>query len=200
MSPRGKGQNDQMRHETLEKITKGALTVFAEYGYYGATMKKITESTELSYGLVYHYFASKEEVFLYLVNLAIEKSLAIFNQALSKEGTAWEKLSFLSCDLLHESFTGDSTMFFHIMLQALTQCKNMPDLKENIDRYSKLIFERIVPVVIQAQASGEAAMGDPIALVTAYSSLVQGLALFSFQNGGISKSITADILLNVLRR
>lgn len=200
MSPRGKELNDQMRKETLEKITKGALTVFAQYGYYGATMKRITEATELSYGLVYHYFASKEEVFLYLVNLALEKTQAIFNKALNKEGTAWEKLTFLSCDLLEESLTGDSdsALFFHIMLQALTQGNHIPGLKENIDRNSEIIFEKMMHIVIQAQVSGDAVPGEPVTLVAAYMSLVQGL--YTFQDGTILKSITPDILLNVLRK
>ena len=50
----------------------------------------ITEASEMSYGLVYHYFTSKEEVFTYLVNLALEKTRAIFDKSLDKEGTAWE--------------------------------------------------------------------------------------------------------------
>jgi AcrR family transcriptional regulator len=63
MSPRGKKQNEQMRAEALEKIYIAALEVFAEYGYHGATMKRIAQATNLSYGLVYHYFPSKEAVF-----------------------------------------------------------------------------------------------------------------------------------------
>lgn len=201
MSPRGKVQNDQMRTEAMEKITKGALKVFAEYGYYGATMKKITEATELSYGLVYHYFASKEEVFNFLVNQALEKTEEVFQRALNKEGTsAWEKLSFLSSTLLEESLAGDSALFFHIMLQALTQCKSLPGLVESIDQKSSQLYERIIPVIMQAQEDGEAAMMDPVVMVKAYLSMVHGLALISFQDGGISKPITADILLNVLKR
>ncbi len=38
MSPRGKEQNEQMRKETFEKITKGALEVFSKYGFYGTTI------------------------------------------------------------------------------------------------------------------------------------------------------------------
>lgn len=200
MSPRGKEQNGQMRNIALEKITKGALAVFAEYGYYGATMKRITDATELSYGLVYHYFTSKEEVFSYLVNLALEKTQEVFEKALNGKGTAWEKLAFLSGALLDESLTGDSALFFHVMLQALTQGKNIPGLQEKIDRNSEALFQKMIPVILQAQDSGDAAPGDPLALATAYLSLVQGLALFHFQDETISKKITPDILLNVLRK
>jgi hypothetical protein len=54
--------------------------------------------------------------------------------------------------------------------------------------------------VVEAQGVGEAAPGDPLAMVTAYSSLVQGLALFSFQDITVAKRITPEILLNVIKR
>lgn len=199
MSPRGKEQNVQMRKDTLEKIVKGALMVFAEFGYGGATIKKITEATGLSYGLVYHYFTSKEKVFAYLVNLALERMQAIFFQALDKEGTAWEKLTYLSCALLEESLIGDSdsVLFFHIMLQAITQGKHNPSLKNIIDRSSEVIFENMIRIVAQAQESGDAVQGPPVALVAAYLSLVQGL--YTFQDSTVLRSIKPNILMNVFR-
>ena len=71
---------------------------------------------------------------------------------------------------------------------------------ESIDRNSESLFEKMIPIIVQAQDSGNVASGDPVALATAYLSLVQGLALFHFQDETISKKITPDILLNVLRR
>ena len=198
--PRGKEQNDQMRKDTLDRITQGALEVFAEYGFYGATMRKITDASALSYGLVYHYFKSKEEVFTYLVDDALERSLEVFNNALNGNGTAWEKLECLSTTLLKESLNGDSALYFHVMLQALTQGKNIPELKERIDRSSESLFMAIIPVIVQAQETGNAASDEPMAMAIAYLSLIQGLALFHFQQETISKKITPDILLNVLRR
>ena len=200
MSPRGIEQNNTMRKETLEKVTKAALAVFTEYGYHGATMKMITDATELSYGLVYHYFTSKEELFSHLVNLALEKTQSIFEKALSKEGTAWEKLTYLSCAFLDESLIGDSdsALFFHIMLQAITQSKHIPGLKENIDISSRAIVEKMIQIVVQAQESGDAAQGEPVTLIIAYLSLVQGL--YTFQEANVLKSIKPDILLNVLKK
>jgi AcrR family transcriptional regulator len=189
-----------MRRDALEKITKGALSVFAEYGYYGATMKKITDASVLSYGLVYHYFSSKEQVFSYLVNDALERSQIIFDDTLNGTGTAWEKLQSLSASLLVKSLTGDSALYFHVMLQALTQVKNMPELKEKIDQSTGTLYMQLIPIIIEAQHSGDVIPGDPVNLATAYLSLVQGLAIFHFQDETITKKITPDILLNVLKK
>jgi AcrR family transcriptional regulator len=198
--PRGKEQNDQMRKETLDKITQGALSVFAEYGFYGATMRKITDASKLSYGLVYHYFKSKEEVFNYMVVDALDRAQEVFKNALNGKGSAWEKLVCLSNTLLKESLDGDAALYFHVMLQALTQGKNIPELKEKIDLSSECLFRIIIPVIVQAQESGNAALDEPMAMAIAYLSMVQGLALFHFQQENISKMVTPDILLNVLRR
>ena len=198
--PRGKELNNQMRKDTLNKITQGALSVFAEYGFYGATMRKITDASELSYGLVYHYFKSKEEVFHYLVVDALDRAQEVFVKALDGKGTAWEKLECLSSTLLKESLNGDTALYYHIMLQALTQGKNIPELKEKIDQSSEYLFMILIPIIIQAQESGNAALEEPMAMAIAYLSLIQGLALFHFQQETISEKITPDILLNVLRR
>ena len=72
MAPRGQVQNKQMRAQAIKKITKAAIEVFVEYGYHGATMKKITQATGLSYGLVYYYFHSKEKIFRHLVESAFK--------------------------------------------------------------------------------------------------------------------------------
>ena len=76
MSPRGESQNERMRAEALEKITGAVLSVFTEYGYAGATMKRIAERAGLSYGLVYHYHRSKAEVFRSLVDSALESTIS----------------------------------------------------------------------------------------------------------------------------
>jgi AcrR family transcriptional regulator len=47
MSPRGLEQNEKMRADALAKISRAALDAFTEYGYQGATMKRIAEAASL---------------------------------------------------------------------------------------------------------------------------------------------------------
>jgi AcrR family transcriptional regulator len=44
------------------QILDTALTVFAEKGFAGASIKDIAQAAGISQGLMYHYFASKEEL------------------------------------------------------------------------------------------------------------------------------------------
>ena len=47
-----------------QQILEAALTVFAEQGFDGATTKDIAARAEVTHGLIYFYFDSKEDLFL----------------------------------------------------------------------------------------------------------------------------------------
>lgn len=199
MSPRNREKNEHMRTESIQKITDAALRVFAEYGYHGATMKKITRATGLSYGLVYHYFPSKEKIFLHLVDIVFENSNLLINKALETSGTAWDKIMAFSELLVKEMVTGELSLHFLITLQAMTQGKDIPGLFAVIRERTKN-YEKFDDLISMAQKSGDVAEGDPKILSAAYLSLVQGLALMMFHDKNIGQDITPDILNNLLRR
>jgi AcrR family transcriptional regulator len=199
MSPRKREQNEHMRAKALAKINRAALEVFAEYGYHGATMKQIARATGYSYGLVYHYFPSKEKIFRHLLDISLESAFFALSAALEAPGTAWEKIESLSAILVKNALTGESSLYFLIVQQAMTQRKGIPGLPAHIAKHIAAYYEKIVPFIIQAQKSGDAMKGDPIVLAAAYFSFLQGLALLSFQGKGIEKKITPGILSNVLR-
>ncbi|MGB7537149.1 MAG: TetR/AcrR family transcriptional regulator [Anaerolineales bacterium] len=199
MSPRGKAQNEHMRAEALAKINAAALEVFAEYGYHGATIKRIAQATGLSYGLVYHYFPSKEKVFLHLLDFALESSFLALDAALDAPGTAWEKIENLSAILVQNAITGESSLYFLLVQQAMTQRKGIPGLHNRIEERIAVYYKKIVPFIVRAQKSGDAVKGDPTVLAAAYFSFVQGLSLLVFQGKGMEKKITPGILSNVLR-
>ncbi len=200
MSPRGRVHNEQMRAEALAKITRAALEVFAEYGYHGATMKQIAQVTGLSYGLVYHYFPSKARIFRHLVDFALESTIAGMHAVLDAPGKAWAKIESYSEILVTSALTGESSLYFLIMLQAMTQGKSIPGLLEHITKRTQVYFEILAPIIVQAQKTGEAVKGDPVVLAAAYLSFLQGLALFMFYKKGVEKKITPGILMSVLRK
>jgi AcrR family transcriptional regulator len=200
MSPRGKKQNQQMRGEALAKITQAALKVFADYGYHGATMKRIAKATGLSYGLVYHYFPSKAVVFRRLVEMALGGSLEALRQFMRAPGSAWQKIEAYSVMVVKSLFEGETSLYFVIMLQAMTQGKAIPGLPAYLAGMFSSYYEIFVPVITEAQRAGAAVPGDPEALAGAYFSFVQGLATIVLQHNGLEKKITPDMLAHILRR
>jgi AcrR family transcriptional regulator len=90
-----------MKASTRERILDAALSVFAERGYHRATVDDIVRVSETSKGGLYHHFATKEAVFLALVDdfterLAVAAATAIAGRqgALAKvEGALTAALS-----------------------------------------------------------------------------------------------------------
>lgn len=197
MSPRGTKLNEQMRTEATKKITRAALEVFAEYGYHGATMNEIMKVSGLSKGLVYHYFPSKEHIFLHLVDSALEISQRVWSAALDSPGTAWEKIRILSENLVRTAFTEESSLYSLVMVQALSQAKGIPGLLEHIQDLGAH-YAALPPLIAEAQQAGQAAPGDPELLAYTYLALFQGFTLFLLQDDGMRKKITPDTFTRVL--
>ncbi len=59
-----------------QQILEAALDLFAEQGLEGATSKDIAERAEVTHGLIYFYFKSKEELFKSAFEYALQQSLA----------------------------------------------------------------------------------------------------------------------------
>jgi AcrR family transcriptional regulator len=53
---------DQKALEQREKLLETALTLFAERGFEGTTIKELSERAGVSMGLMYHYFKNKESL------------------------------------------------------------------------------------------------------------------------------------------
>lgn len=59
--------SEEHRNRRREEILDAARRCFARHGYEGATVARLEEETGLSRGAIFNYFASKEDIFLQLV-------------------------------------------------------------------------------------------------------------------------------------
>ena len=80
--PKTKDQNKKIRMKSRNKIINVAMELFANYGYKNTTIKKIAKEANISKGLIYNYFKSKDELLEYIIFHSfseIDKSLS-FNK------------------------------------------------------------------------------------------------------------------------
>lgn len=59
--------NEAMRRRSITTIQGAALTEFAERGFHAATMARIAERAGVAKGLIYNYYATKDELLTALV-------------------------------------------------------------------------------------------------------------------------------------
>ena len=76
MAPRSKKQLKELKETRRVEILEAALSVFAEYGYNGATISMIGEEAGISKGLLYNYFESKEILLDNLLQFGLNKAAA----------------------------------------------------------------------------------------------------------------------------
>lgn len=69
------GVNERFNNMPIEKqlkIINSALDVFGKYDYKKASMDEIAKNAGISKSLLFHYFNSKKELFMYLYNYGIK--------------------------------------------------------------------------------------------------------------------------------
>lgn len=58
----------QARRDRREDILKASLHLFAERGFHGTSMRDIARAADITEGLIYHYFASKRDLFRAIID------------------------------------------------------------------------------------------------------------------------------------
>jgi AcrR family transcriptional regulator len=79
---------EDQKEKRRQEILYAGLSLFIQKGYSGTTIKDIASAVGMSAGLMFHYFASKEELYLALVTLGVEGPMS------SVQPTELEPLAF----------------------------------------------------------------------------------------------------------
>lgn len=82
--PRSVKQNEAMRAATKTAVLNSAMTLFAQNGYAHTSTRAIAKEANISTGLMYHYFDTKET----LLRAVFDNCMAILSQELT---TAYER-------------------------------------------------------------------------------------------------------------
>ena len=80
------------RNRYRKELLDGCLKLFSERGYGSVTMRQIAQSLGVSTGTLYHYFPSKESIFIQLVQELCERDVSSFFAQAPPEGTLQERL------------------------------------------------------------------------------------------------------------
>jgi AcrR family transcriptional regulator len=200
MSPRTQDGNAKVRAVTRQKILEHGLAVFARRGFHAAAISDIAREAGMSHGLVYHYFKTKEAVFLELAGIALEQSVAATRAAAQTKGRAWDRIRNIVAMLYENAFRGESPHFFYLMVQANILAPTMPELAALLGRHASDYNDILVPLIRVAQRAGQAARGNPVLLSMNFWSLIQGLALAALQAPPGMPITSPEIILNILKK
>ena len=77
---------------TRDRLIQAAMDVFAQKGYHGATVDDIVAASVTSKGAFYHYFSSKREIFVSLLDQLVAMVEAGVEGAIAREDGAIDKV------------------------------------------------------------------------------------------------------------
>ncbi|HVU12437.1 MAG TPA: TetR/AcrR family transcriptional regulator [Phototrophicaceae bacterium] len=196
--PRTEAANQKLREAQRTKILDAARQVFARKGM-AATMTDIAEAAEVSQGLAYRYFASKEVIVSELLHRTTEAGVPEFQDFMTMPGTPGERLRRLLALIFR--YGPERLEYYQVFIQALEDKTLPPDQRELMLRRGLGFQSLIRQLIIDAQASGEVAPGDPEQYVILLIALFDGLSRQTLRGAERLKDHypDVDIILKMLK-
>ena len=143
MTDRSIAQTDKRR-----LILEAAIRVFADHGYHGARVGDIAEDAGVAHGLLYHYFASKDDVLRTIFTESWGELIGRFRAVELSDEPAAEKLEGIAKILLR-TWRNDPALVT-VMVREVARSHQLQDRVDEV-REAFAIVQRVIE---EGQASG----------------------------------------------
>jgi TetR/AcrR family transcriptional regulator, fatty acid metabolism regulator protein len=143
-------RNEKLAAEKRRLILDAAVRVFAQQGFNRCRVSDIADEAGVAYGLVYHYFRSKDEV---LDTLFLERwnvMLDVIRDLDGQDLTAREKLYAIASFII-DSYRHDPELMKVIIVEVTRAANSFG--QTHIEKISEA-YELIAGIVARAQADG----------------------------------------------
>jgi AcrR family transcriptional regulator len=134
------------RDRYRQELLKQCFDLFAQRGYGSLTMRQIAAKIGVSTGTLYHYFSSKEELFIQLIEEIIERDILYANETIKYREieTLGERVKAMGNFIAqNEDYFHKETFLFINFLQQpeLEQTKLIEAIKSSYKRYQEEIVK-----------------------------------------------------------
>ncbi|MDP4086317.1 MAG: TetR/AcrR family transcriptional regulator [Bacillota bacterium] len=183
---------------TRERILNISFQLFLQKNYKEVTLKEIVEKTGMSKGAFYHYFESKEQVFLECTNFVISSAMDVYKK-ISKNSLLEFYHDFLNHNNLEMFFPASENKDFHYQLNIFSLffegAKLFPSFQEKLVEITQMELNVWKEIVQLARQKGEikSVMSDEqIAKMFLYSA--DGAGMHSIFSKGSIQQAQSSIL------
>lgn len=180
---RSKEQNERMRETRKEKIRNAALLQFVKQGLSATRIQDIATEAGIAQGLLYHYYPSKEEIFVDLINDALDKTIEASYLVRDMETRPGEKIRF-ALEKLVETIEHSQT--FLDTCRLITQATNSTAIPQQaqvlIQEKRNIPYQVIEKIIAAGQIEGTIVAGDPKMLSIFFWTSINGLAIYYSTN------------------
>lgn len=185
----------EQKERRRQEIIFAALELFVSKGYAATKITDIAKKVNMSTGLLFHYFESKEKLYEELVRMGLE-------------GTKYPQEQ--KCEHAIDFFAQFTTQLFEYMRQQPVMAKMFVLMAEaqrseatpaHIKDITMQVntIEQIAPIIEWGQQEGTIREGDPSALSNAFWCSIQGIAERYASNQEIALP-EADWIVDIVRK
>lgn len=164
-------QKEKRRQDILEK----SLDLFVYKGYNGTTIRDIAKKVDMSVGLLFHYFESKQAILEELIKIAqlgVSSTVNLFLMPISPI-ECFDKIA----STIFESFTVyPMTAKIFMLVNQVIMSEWAPESVKQLLHTPSRAIDKSVPIIIAGQQNGTIKQGDPKALSLAFWGSIQGVA------------------------
>jgi AcrR family transcriptional regulator len=179
--PRTPEANQRIREAQRAKILESARSVFARKGM-EATITDIAAEAQISLGLAYRYFADKEAIFSGLVKQTVPDDSAGFQQLVQMPGTPGERLATLISSIVVARGQREPIEVHQLLNHALDAGAMPDDVRERLGKRYQMLLATMRQLIVEGQAEGSVAPGDPDQLVAVMSACLDGLTRWALRD------------------
>lgn len=199
--PRTEEANQRIREERRGQILDVAVRVFARKGLAGTRVADIATEGEMSQGVIFRYFASKEEIFAAVVEKSLQSATTLAQAALQQPYSPLEKLRWLLRMILEGAWRKPD--YSLVIIHALNSETTPQEIREHILEESKHTLQAYRQIIVEGQAAGEMVQDDPDLLTLAFAASIQGItsSILNLPHLlGIDKPPDPEIVLRLLKQ
>ena len=138
------------QEEKRRQILDAAVRAFARKGYHACRVGEIAEEAGVAYGLVYHYFGSKEEVLETIFRETWTQMLARVREVQEEGGPADEQVRKVTA-LLLRTWRRDPDLV-RVLVTEVT--RSPEQLRQQIDEIGHA-YEALESIIAHGQETGE---------------------------------------------
>lgn len=164
----------QQRQERREQILHCSLDIIIRRGFEAMKIRDIADRLNISVGLFFNYFASKEAVYEELVRIGLSGPESVLEFNIDGIGPI-ELFEKMTAAIFESLKTNSLTAKMFLLMSQTLKSDAVPDSVKKLVADLDVVTP-VIPVICKGQQCGEMKPGDPAALATAYWGAVQGIA------------------------
>lgn len=203
--PRNQEQNQEILDRRKEEILEAALEEFSRKGYSGTKISDVVKRAGISQGLVYHYYKSKDELYLAVIEKAVESSMFLVNMIKQYNLRGWNAISVMTNGVVEWLKVGGEGKLRFLFMQQAFMLDPMPEGVKQALIDSFKMTELTANLIKEAQEEGIVIDGDPVKISSLFWGSIQGIItnLVIMESLGLEEAYNipeTEMLLRIIKK